>query len=239
MCNLYLFICLFFIHFNLFASSFITEANGVWNNTGTWENGNIPPFSNSDTVVIKHLILLPADLTLLNGAYLKIDSTGGLCGHFKINVSASTSFLKYGFLQIDALNMTGGEVNLLPPGNTIFTQYGLLTGGVFNNTSNFNVGPWFQCQLPEYQTINSLKDRKINTETRCYPNPVDDLITFDLPPSADTYLYFIYDTKGAIVLQDELFYHQSTIDVSVLKAGLYYIELIGKEINAMAKFSKN
>jgi hypothetical protein len=217
----------------------MTKANGVWNNAGSWVNANIPPFTYSDTIIIKHLILLPSDLTLLSGAFLNIDSTGGLCGHYKINMSASTSLLKYGFLQIDALNMTGGEVNLLPPGNTIFTQYGLLTGGVFNNTSNFNVGPWFQCQLPEYQFINGLNNEDKNAEFLFYPNPVECLLNIVLPKSGNPFLCFIYDIKGALVLKEKVFYHQPVIDVSELPAGIYYIDLTANEIKFISKFRKN
>ena len=219
------------------ASSYTTAVNGNWNNPGCWVNADIPAFNCSDTIIIKHHIVLPSNINLLNGAYLLIDSTGGLCGHFIIDVNAGASILKYGILEIDVLNQWGGSVNLLPPGNTIFTQYGLLTGGSFNNTSNLSVGPWFECQMPEYQFLNTLNKEK-KEGVKLYPNPVTNTINLDFNLSFQSYNIFIFDIQGKLVFKNVYSAHQNLIDVSVLNNGLYFLQIVYNETSVLTKFIK-
>jgi len=220
------------------ATNFTTAVNGNWSNQGCWVNGAIPSFVNSDTVIIKHHIVLPSNLTLLNGAHLQIESTGGLCGHVQLFVNTGTSVIKFGILEIDVLNMTGGTVDLLPPGNTIFTQYGLLSGGVFNNTSNFFVGPWFECQMPEYQFLNGLNDKHNSVAIKIFPNPVEQLIYIDMPNHVKESTCLIFDSKGALLLQKQLIQPQKQIDVSELQQGLFFLQIISNEKAMLGKFYK-
>ncbi len=220
------------------ATNFTTAVNGNWSNQGCWVNGAIPSFVNSDTVIIKHHIVLPSNLTLLNGAHLQIESTGGLCGHVQLFVNTGTSVIKFGILEIDVLNMTGGTVDLLPPGNTIFTQYGLLSGGVFNNTSNFFVGPWFECQMPEYQFLNGLNDKHNSVAIKIFPNPVEQLIYIDAPNHVKETTCLIFDSKGALLLQKQLIQPQKQIDVSELQQGLFFLQIISNEKTMLGKFYK-
>ena len=220
------------------ATNFTTAVNGNWSNQGCWVNGNIPSLNITDTVIIKHHIVLPSNLTLLNGAHLQIESTGGLCGHVQLFVNTGASVVKYGILEIDVLNMTGGIVDLLPPGNTIFTQYGLLSGGVFNNTSNFSVGPWFECQMPEYQFLNGLNDEHNSVAIKIFPNPVEQLIYIDMPNHVNQTSCLIFDSKGALHLQQQLRQHQKQIDVSELQPGLFFLQIISNEKTMLGKFYK-
>jgi len=226
-----------FLSDKLIASSFSTAVNGNWNNPGCWTNANIPAFNISDTIIIKHHIVLPSNLNLLNGAHVLIESTGGLCGHFEVNVNTNASIIKYGILEIDVLNQSGGMVNLMPPGNTIFTQYGLLTGGTFNNTSNFAVGPWFECQMPEYQFLNGLNENA-NSRINLFPNPVETTLNIDIPISIKSYLLCVYDAQGVCVLIKEIHGTEIQVDLSGLFAGLYFLQLANGASNTFAKFNK-
>lgn len=232
------FFCLIIFHFKISAFTYTTAVNGNWNNQGCWLSGAIPSFNIIDTVIIKHHIVLPSNLTLLNGAHLQIESTGGLCGHVQLFVNTGTSVIKFGILEIDVLNMTGGTVDLLPPGNTIFTQYGLLSGGVFNNTSNFFVGPWFECQMPEYQFLNGLNDKHNSVAIKIFPNPVEQLIYIDMPNHVKESTCLIFDSKGALLLQKQLIQPQKQIDVSELQQGLFFLQIISNEKAMLGKFYK-
>jgi len=221
------------------AATCTTAVSGNWSNQGCWANGAIPSFNNSDTIIINHFIILPANLTLLNGAHLFIESTGGICGHVYIFMNTGSSILKYGILEIDALDMTGGIATLLPPGNTIFTQYGQLSGSAeLINTSNLSVGPWFECQMPEYQFVNGLnsilKNEKINT----YPNPTNKILNIDLPKNKNNYLIKVIDSKGTLAMEQQLIYNQNQLDISALKQGMYFIEIISDKSYFTAKFCK-
>lgn len=231
-------LCLIFFQCRLYATTYTTAVNGNWNNSGCWLNALVPAFSFSDTLLIKHHIVLPSDLTLLSGAYLRIESTGGICGHVQVHVNTNAGILKYGILEIDVLNMSGGDVNLLPPGNAIFTQYGVLTGGSLNATCNLSVGPWFECQMPEYQFLNGLNDITKKIELILFPNPSTHFISIDLPASTTPYELTIVDMNGTIVLQKQLDYKQTALNVSELKSGLHFIQLIGTDIYAVSKFCK-
>lgn len=220
------------------ATSYTTAVNGHWSNQGCWVNGLIPPFTTSDSIVIKHHIVLPSNLSLLSGASLLIESTGGLCGHFEINIAAGASILKYGILEIDVLNQSGGSVNLLPPGNTIFTQYGFLSGGSFSNTSNFAVGPWFECQMPEYQFLNGINDHLNKGSINIFPNPVEQFIYFDAPNSSNKIACLVFDSKGTLILQKQLSHNQKQIDVSELQSGMFFLQIILDEKTLFGKFYK-
>lgn len=231
-------VCVAFMKLNTIATTYTTAVNGNWNNIGCWVGGAVPSFDCADSIIIKHHLILPSNLVLQSGAYLIIESNGGLCGHFQINVNNGVNLLKYGILEIDALNQSGGAVTLLPPGNTIFTQYGLITGGTFDNTSNFMVGPWFECQLPEYQFLNGLDDHLTNLKLQIFPNPATNYLTLNLPASTAVYNVLIFDDKGSIVYQKEINHSQNRINIEELITGLYFIQLITNQSLASAKFSK-
>jgi hypothetical protein len=219
------------------ANTYITAVNGNWNNQGCWANSFIPLFTINDTVIIKHHIVLPSNLTLLNGAYILIESTGGLCGHIEIELNTGATLIKYGILEIDVLNQSGGIVSLYPPGNTIFTQYGSLTGGSFNNTSNLSVGPWFECQMPEYQFLNGLNEHK-KLSFNIYPNPILASINIDLAINVKSYDVFIYNLQGVLVFQNQYSGKQKQIEANSLVTGTYFLKITYDETIAIAKFSK-
>lgn len=222
----------------LFAITYTTIVNGNWNNTGCWAGGNIAPLQCADTIIIKHHLVLPSDLNLLSGAYLLIEANGGVCGHVQLFVNDNAGLLKYGILEIDVLNMSGGTVDLLPPGNTIFTEYGLLTGGSFNNTSNFSVGPWFECQMPEYQFVNAISNSFLEMNLQQYPNPATNFITIKTSDDSPNFKLVIFDDKGSIVYQNERKTKECMIDISDLKSGLYFIEVISNQSISYNKFCK-
>jgi hypothetical protein len=230
--------CTLFFKISLFALTYTTAVNGNWNNHGCWVNANIPSFDNADTIIIKHHIVLQSNLNLFNGAHLLIENNGGICGHVQLFVNSGSSVLKFGILEIDALNMSGGSVDLLPPGNTIFTQYGLLSGGTFNNTSNFFVGPWFECQMPEYQFLSGFDELYANKKIKVFPNPSTNFIFIDLPVSTNFYEVVIFNDKGAEVYHKEVNLNQNIVDVTEFTPGLYVIQIISQQSFASAKFCK-
>lgn len=222
------------------ATTYTTAVNGNWSNIGCWANNTAPAYTCADTIVIKHHIVLPNDLTLLSGAYMLIESTGGICGHVRIFMNAGSSILKYGILEIDALDMSGGIATMLPPGNTIFTQYGQLSGGAeFTNTSNLSVGPWFECQMPEYQFINGLDNALQIEKLNIYPNPCSHLLSIDLPKNCTEFLIKIMDAKGSIQLYQSEVNNRNQFDITTLPNGIYFLEIIAPEKLYMARFCKD
>ena len=73
--------------------------------------------------------------------------------------------------------------------------------------------------------------------TNLYPNPVTDLLTFDMEGS---FLYTVYDASGRTVMRGHLSANDNTLSVSNLESGIYYVrfneEKTGK--TTVAKFVK-
>ena len=135
-----LFALLFFLPYHLTAQ--YTIANGDWEDTLIWANGNIP--SSTDTTFIKHFVTFNQDLTFDSGARLTIDSGAILCGHNHIDVWCGAVITNNG--ELKALSMyVEGEVYCygyfhLEVGATITT-----TCGYWHSSGGGKVGGSFDC----------------------------------------------------------------------------------------------
>jgi hypothetical protein len=155
------------------ATTWQTVSNGFWNVGAVWLGGIAPPYTSSDTFLIKHPILLNDRLTLTSGSYFKIDSAGGICGHERVIVNANAKIIKYGILELDTLSIPGGIVNCYSPGLVILTQYGNVSnGGSFYVNTSLAVGPWFDCHFPEYSFLIGVHETNFYQELSVFPNPV-------------------------------------------------------------------
>ena len=159
---------------NGYAATYNTTERGYWNDSGTWEDGIIPPFESYDTINIFHAVVLTSDLILMDGSHLEIDSVGALCGHRTITSESSSSLITYGILEIDILEVPGGKVDLLA-GQSIFNSYGLITNGgsMSINGVGLSVGSWFQCVEIAFKFILDVSDNQFdNTSISSYQQSI-------------------------------------------------------------------
>ncbi len=202
-----------------------TVKSGPWNNNSTWLGGVSPSFTNLDTILVKHYLYLGSDVVLNSGAFLKIDSSGGLCGHQTITVSTGARILKYGTLELDTLLVPGGIVNLYVPGDVILTNYGKISkGGSLNSNCGLAVGPWFDCRKPFH---NAVEDELTIGTISLFPNPSTGVFTISGATQQST--FYLFDVEGKIVFQKLLPSSTETIDLSKHATGIYFWKIIGKD----------
>jgi hypothetical protein len=207
-----------------------TVSSGNWNAGSIWQGGVAPPASSSDTFIIKHAVFITSDLTFNGPALLKIDSTGGICGHYKMTVYSGAEVIKYGTLDLDTLAIPGGVVNCYQPGSVILSIYGVLTvSGAQLNTygCSFTVGPWFTCQFYNDAGIEDFDESGFSL----FPNPTADKFTITSPGEIlQEQPIEIFDLMGNLVLKQNIS-NKASIDATGLPSGIYTLR-----INAGKKF---
>jgi hypothetical protein len=83
--------------------------------------------------------------------------------------------------------------------------------------------------------LSSIED-KTPSDARLYPNPVQTELNYE-NAEWDTYSIFSFD--GSEVLQGNLQYGKGSIDVSVLKAGLFFIRFANENHTSVQRIIKN
>jgi hypothetical protein len=198
-----------------------TVNNGNWNAGGVWQGGIAPPSSSADTFLIRNNINISNNLTFNSNAVLQIDSIGGLCGHYKVTVNAGAKIIKYGTLNFDVIDIPGGLVNCYKPGAVIITQYGVLTNGGQLNTFGcpFNVGPWFTCQFPSDNAIETFIPLVFNL----YPNPSNGIFVVETNTFVNVTVQ-LYDVTGKMLF-NKIINNKASIDVGSLNDGVYNLSV--------------
>lgn len=199
-----------------------TISFGFWNNAAIWKSGIVPPAGGNDTFYIKHPVVFATNLAFNNGAFIKIDSTGGLCGHQKINLNPGSKLISYGILESDTLHVSGGQASLFTASQTTLTCYGIISnGGSFFCSGSLIVGPWFNCRSPEF-SFAGINELSLQVEVRLYPNPAQSIIKLDYPHEFNKSTVTITNLNGKIILESQL---TQFIDISQLQPGVYFLTI--------------
>lgn len=82
-----------------------------------------------------------------------------------------------------------------------------------------------------------VEDVKGNTAVTAFPNPATSHLNFTLSNTAPLEAT-IFDVQGRMVMQTEVSITRSRININDLKAGMYYLQLNGDNVNATTKFVK-
>jgi len=230
------FILVFFaLTFHLAKSTtWVTISSGFWNNPSTWSTGIVPPFNSSDTFRIKHPVAFGNNLVFNSGAFLKIDTTGGLCAHNSITLKSGAKCTMYGLLEIDSLLIPGGQASLLSPGAVTLTCYGILSlGGSLSVTSALMVGPWFSCRSPEF-LFAGIDELSKSISLKVYPNPTLNTLHIETQQNEfENSEIEITNSIGKCVLKT---LYSETIDISKLSQGFYNLKIIAQ--NRLIYYSK-
>jgi len=231
--GLYLFLFLIFSQAGL-STTWTSVAAGFWNDPSTWSANTVPPYSSSDTFHIRHAVAFQDDLFFNNAALLKIDSTGGLCGHHNITAAAGSNILKYGIIELDTMNIPGGHVNFYAPGQAIFTMYGTITSSGSLNVSGCSlaVGPWFECVQPAFSFTIGISEYNAGT-VNVFPDPATDHFTFSFQSELHNARLQLTDISGRIVYSSVISGKEFMVPVDALKNGIYYWTVIIKDQAAL------
>ena len=165
----------FLVAHSVQATTWTTIGSGSWNSPFVWATGIVPPYISSDTFIIKHPVFFENNLVLNQGAYLLIDSAGGLCAHRYVTVNSGAVIEKYGIFEADSLFISGGVVICYPPEDIVLWRYADISNGgsISSNGCQFVVGPWFDCRSPQYNFLDVTENDNPKT-INIFPNPTHD-----------------------------------------------------------------
>ncbi len=222
-----LFIALLIIISKSNAMQWYTQQAGFWNQGSTWLGGIAPDNFPNDTINIQHAVALTQNLYLGSACLFKIEANGSICGHNTMLVPAGATLLKYGLLELDTLYIPGGNVNCNPPGNVILTVYGLISnGGSLSITCNFQVGPWFECQLPEYGFLTLNESNKIALDFNLHPNPANDFFMLNASKQSTKIQQIqVLDLSGKVMQIVENYDPNDPIWIGDLAHSLYFLRI--------------
>lgn len=221
-------ICLFLAN-SMSAKTWRTVTGGAWSSGVVWEGGVAPPYISADTFLIRTPITINSTLNLNTGAYLKIDSTGGICGHERLTVNTGALVVKYGVLDLDTLYISGGTVYCYPPEEVILSFYGILSGvgSSLHVTSGMQVGPWFDCRVPEYTFLSKIENVSKEIEFTAFPNPFSSSTTLKTGSYLRNATLLVYNLYGELVKEIQNISGETIIfSRDNLPSGLYFLNII-------------
>lgn len=223
------------------ASTYSTITAGSWGAPSVWSGAIAPSFTTSDTIIINHPILFNEDLYFESGAFMQIESNGGLCGHKNITVTSNALIIKYGILELDSMFLTGGVVECYAPGEVIATSQVSLSGAGSSFSLDgcaLSVGPWFECRdfFDEAVGITEL-----NTESfSVYPSPAKDFLNVNVSENTASYNLSIFNIQGRLIHHEIITGIKSKeIDISDLPKGIYILYITNSEFSKTKKFQKH
>ncbi len=171
----FLFIAFTVWSFSANATIWTTSNFGYWNNGANWYGGVVPPHSSSDTFYIAHPLVIENTITLQPGAFISIDTTGGICGHKRMVIHTNAVLHNRGILELDSLFVPGGIVQNFLTGNLILSYNAIIMyPGQLTSNGGISVGPWFICHQPTYSFLTASAESVEFNELKIYPNPASD-----------------------------------------------------------------
>jgi len=230
-----IFIYLFLILTSAYPKTYTTVYYGYWEDSSTWLGGIAPDsVMTNDTIIIRHPVIFQHNLSLSQKSLLQVDSSGGaICGHRNITADQGSNLISYGLVEADSLFIPGGSVNLYRPAYMIITdQFKLtVTGAAFNNNGcAVDVGPWFNCHLPEYEKMSGIgSDHQGAMKINVFPDPSQGIFYFSGSGLQPGSIITIKDLTGKTILtrliQDNDF-DSEIINISNARNGVYLFEYI-------------
>jgi hypothetical protein len=230
--RLVLFVVLIIGFKSLSATIWETATKGFWQDSTVWVGSVAPETTSSDTFLINHPIVIENDLTLEPGAYMLIDSTGGICGHQIAEVLNNAVLEVFGILELDELYVNSGFVHIFK-GNVKLTTYAEIRGQggrlKVDDDAKFVVGEWFECLLPYYafalDNTARLSDNPILEATTIYPNPFTNFFTITNPYKEWSQIK-ISDLFGREVYFNSMYAsEEQKIDLHTWSKGVYVVTL--------------
>ena len=217
------------------SATWTTVSEGYWNNPLVWSGGTVPSYTSSDTFLINHYIAFTNNIELNAGAFIFIDSTGGLCAHRDITVNIGASIVAYGLFEVDSLFISGGQANYNIPGAVILWRSAIISnGGSFNSNCSFSVGPWFDCRRPEYD-FTGLSENANENIISIFPNPTSYKLNIEAPQKSEI---DILNIEGQILKSISATENNTTIDISCFAKGMYFVKVKNKNGVVVKKFVK-
>jgi hypothetical protein len=218
-----------------FSITYISAADGLWETSFTWQGGVAPSYNCSDTVIVNTDVEFTANLDV--SGYLKINSGGLLCGHYKLQFNIG-KFENYGTMKVDTLNLNQSNGWNYAGGNIIvkFSAKIYSMGSSFHSSGGaMSVGPDFTCDKPKIGIEEYLENE---FRIYVYPSPAnrDKLITFQFSTSLDNAKLVVYDVRGKVVGKFYFYSDEISIEGHLFSTGIYYYTVCAENVFSSGKF---
>jgi len=209
--------------FDLSATTWETNNQGYWNNGSSWIGGVVPPHSSADTFYINHPIVIGNTIDFQPGGYLLINTTGGICGHERLNLHTNALLHNHGILELDSLEVPGGHVQHFITGNMILTFTGHFSnGGTMSSNGAIAVGPWFECHQPEYSFLTGIQEQSNGSGIMVYPIPASSQLHIESTVHVDHAI--LKNLNGKVIANISAFRNDYELHVDGIAEGMYFIE---------------
>ncbi len=131
-------------------------------------------------------------------------------------------------------------------GNQWYNQNGLITGATNQSFTVTEDGDYYvivsinNCNSTQSNIITVTQTKIISSQAidfMAYPNPVQDFLFVECYENNEKTKLIIWNTLGQILQQIE-FYQSAAVDLSMYNDGMYYLQIIGNNINHTIKITK-
>lgn len=137
-------------------------------------------------------------------------------------------------ITIPNINLTGNQTIIL----SIFDVIDCFDNPICN-TSSYIGGPYtitFTGPITQSQTYVLANENFIKPISKLYPNPNNGIFQIDLPNQLSEAQLEVFDFSGKEILVKEAYQSGTTVDVSTLSAGLYFVKISTPEHSEVLKF---
>lgn len=224
---------------------------GAWTNPQTWSNGLVP--SAPDTILLKHYITFSNDLIISSPTILFIESTGTLCGNFKLEIGCGAKWYNYGAVYLNGFLIRGVAYNYCSlkstSSGTLIGCPGSSNGGFMGNyPPNGSMSVGFSGPCPGWDESGTsqggcnavgLQEQFSEPKLLIFPNPFTDKVSVEFSEARE-FVYSVLTSEGTLINESrKLFLQKKEIDLSFLKPGLYFIQIKTQENTFIRKLLKN
>jgi len=154
---------------------------------------------------------LGSSLTTTNGSIASLNgSYGDSAGTNRVLIGQFTTDGDFCF----SLNIQIG----LPNGSALYEQY------VSANATGNEIYKPFLNYCSNLVSVNNQTTEPVSSVT-VYPNPATDIVTIDIHSTSQNNSYKLIDVVGNVIQQSTITNQKSTIDISSLAKGIYFMEI--------------
>ena len=148
--------------------------------------------------------------------------------HFLILISFSFNI---SFFSQESINSSGTDIIGIG-GNLSYS-----VGQIFYNSYESTSGTVNTGVQQTYEIINvGLSSNVDQTNFSVFPNPVSENLTISSPILIKSISYNLYDSKGRLINNGNLFSNETSVNTSNLSSGTYYLNLYNQENNKTQSF---
>jgi hypothetical protein len=214
-----------------------SEKDGMYLFTDSTGNFDLLASSGGNQDEIFYDIISVNDDSIVTAGYSTTYSVGGKEAYGVI--SDGTGVWRNSFVFGNKYDERFNSVILTSDDCFLFTGTTESFGSAQSSVFLMKTGKNLYCDTSDYQHITTidLKLKKSN-DLILYPNPANDILCFHARPAQNSKQYIeIIDISGRVIMKEDIIFTDNSIDIKLLKNGLYLFKLSSNEFVVTGKFT--